>query len=197
MQCLRALKEIGYQTGCGFMVGIGPFIPQHDTPFGDKMAGDLNLSVYLLGLLRILLPHALLPATTALVTLHPQGRVRGMLAGANVVMPNLSPQEVRKKYLLYDNKIGTGTEAAESLNLLKEEMQAIVSEVRGTTTDPVSKSMELLPLGPVVIIDTPGIDDEGILGAKRVDKIRQVLNKTDLAVLVVDSQGKKVLLKRK
>lgn len=154
LQCLRDLKEIGYQTGCGFMVGspyqnaeclakdmqfigslkpemvgIGPFIPQHDTPFGDKMAGDLNLSVYLLGLLRLLLPHALLPATTALATLHPQGRVRGMLAGANVVMPNLSPQEMRKKYLLYDNKIGTGTEAAESLNLLKEEMQAIGYEI--------------------------------------------------------------------
>lgn len=154
LQCLRDLKTIGYQTGCGFMVGspyqtteclakdmrwigefkpemvgIGPFLPQHDTPFGDKAAGDFDLSVYLLGLLRLLLPNVLLPATTALATLHPQGRNRGILAGANVVMPNLSPQGVRKKYLLYDNKAGTGTEAAESLELLKAEMASLGYEI--------------------------------------------------------------------
>ena len=150
MQCLRDLKAIGYQTGCGYMVGspyqtteclakdmkyigeikpemvgIGPFIPQHDTPFGEKKAGSLELTVYLLGLLRLLLPKVLLPATTALGTIHPRGRELGVLAGANVVMPNLSPQDVRNKYLLYDNKIATGMEAAESLNLLKESMAAI------------------------------------------------------------------------
>ena len=154
MECLKNLKEIGYQTGCGFMVGspyqtteclakdmvyigelqpemvgIGPFIPQHDTPFGEEAAGSLELTVYLLGLLRLLLPTVLLPVTTALGTIHPKGRELGVLAGANVVMPNLSPLNVRKKYMLYDNKIATGMEAAESLNLLRESMAAIGYEV--------------------------------------------------------------------
>lgn len=154
MGCLEDLKRIGYQTGCGFMVGsphqtgeclakdmkfieefqpqmvgIGPFIPQHDTPFKDEEAGSLGLTVYLLGLLRLLLPRVLLPATTALGTIHPKGREMGILAGANVIMPNLSPKEVRSKYLLYDNKISTGDEAAESLKHLKESMAAIGYQV--------------------------------------------------------------------
>jgi biotin synthase len=137
-QCLFNLKEIGYQVGCGFMVGspyqtndcliddlffmkeldphmvgIGPFIPHKETPFGDKVAGTLELTLFLLGIIRLMLPRVLLPATTALGTIHPLGREKGILAGANVVMPNLSPVDVRKKYMLYDNKICTGDEAAE------------------------------------------------------------------------------------
>ncbi len=140
MQCLKNLKEIGYQTGCGFMVGspyqtvetlsedmmflqsfqphmvgIGPFIPHHQTPFADMEGGSVDLTLTLLGLIRIMMPNILLPATTALGTLHPRGRERGMAAGANVVMPNLSPCDVREKYLLYDNKICSGDEAAVSL----------------------------------------------------------------------------------
>lgn len=149
-QCLRNLKEIGYQTGTGFMVGspyqttenlaedmlyikslnphmvgIGPFIPHHDTPFADKPAGTLELTLFMLGLLRLMLPKVLLPATTALGTIAPDGRERGILAGANVVMPNLSPVDVRKSYALYDNKICTGDEAAECLNCLKNRMDSI------------------------------------------------------------------------
>ncbi|MDR3303614.1 MAG: [FeFe] hydrogenase H-cluster radical SAM maturase HydE [Treponema sp.] len=136
--CLFTLKDIGYQVGAGFMVGtpfqkpehlledlrfleelqphmvgIGPFIPQADTPFGDAPQGGLELTLRMVALTRVLLPHALLPATTALGTIAPDGRERGLLAGANVVMPNLSPREVRKWYALYDNKICTGDEAAE------------------------------------------------------------------------------------
>ena len=148
--CLYALKRIGYQVGSGFMVGspyqtlehlaqdlqflsqlrphmvgIGPFIPHRDTPFKDFKAGSLEMTVYLLGILRLMLPNALLPATTALGTISPKGREMGILAGANVVMPNLSPLSVRKKYLLYDNKIATGEEAAEHLAALQRRMQAI------------------------------------------------------------------------
>ncbi len=149
-RCLYDLKEIGYQTGCGFMVGspyqtvetlyedllfirdlgpemvgIGPFIPQKDTPFGGEAAGSVETTLRLLSVLRLLHPHALLPATTALGTLHPKGRERGILAGANVVMPNLSPVGVRKKYRLYDNKICTGEEAAECLSCLARRMEEI------------------------------------------------------------------------
>lgn len=149
-RCLVDLKEIGYQVGCGFMVGspgqtprmlaedmlfvkslqphmvgIGPFIPQHDTPFGAEQAGTLSQTLLMLGLLRLTLPNVLLPATTALGTIHPLGREKGILAGANVVMPNLSPTEVRKKYLLYDNKICTGEEAAECQNCLRLRMESI------------------------------------------------------------------------
>lgn len=149
-QCLWNLKEIGYQVGSGFMVGspyqttenladdmlflaelnpqmvgIGPFIPHHDTPFADMPGGTAELTVYMLGLVRLLLPRALLPSTTALGTIAPDGREQGILAGANVVMPNLSPTQVRKKYLLYDNKLCTGDEAAESLNRLKKRMEKI------------------------------------------------------------------------
>lgn len=159
LRCLWDLKEIGYQVGCGIMVGspgqtteniaddllfmakfqpdmvgIGPFIPQHDTPFRDKTAGTLELTVFLLGIIRLMLPQVLLPSTTALGTIHPTGRELGILAGANVCMPNLSPTEVREKYALYDNKICTGDEAAQSLNSLKKRMESIgyrVVESRG------------------------------------------------------------------
>lgn len=137
-ECLWNLKKIGYQTGTGFMVGsprqtaehlaedmlfikrlnphmvgIGPFIPHHDTPFSGEPAGTLELTLFMLGLLRLMLPKVLLPATTALGTIAANGRELGILAGANVVMPNLSPAGVRKDYSLYDNKICTGDEAAE------------------------------------------------------------------------------------
>lgn len=149
MKCLNALKEIGYQTGCGFMVGspyqtldciikdlrfikefqphmvgIGPFIPHKDTPFKDKTAGSLDLTLILLSIIRLMLPKVLLPATTALGTIDPAGREKGILAGANVVMPNLSPVNVRKKYSLYDNKICTGEEAAECVQCLKDRIAA-------------------------------------------------------------------------
>ena len=150
MRCLNDLKEIGYQVGCGFMVGspyqtidtlyedmqfikklsphmvgIGPFIPQHATPFCDKKAGTLEQTLRLLSIIRIIHPHVLLPATTALGTIHPQGRELGIKAGANVVMPNLSPVGVRKKYELYDNKICTGDEAAECRMCLQNRMAGI------------------------------------------------------------------------
>ena len=153
-RCLWDLKAIGYQVGCGFMVGspgqteaqlaedmlfirqlepdmvgIGPFLPQHDTPFRDKPAGDLHLTLFLLGLLRLMLPNVLLPATTALATLDPKGRELGILAGANVCMPNLSPPGVRDKYALYDNKACTGDEAARSRRSLERRMQAIGCQV--------------------------------------------------------------------
>lgn len=144
LDCLKSLKAIGYQTGCGFMVGspyqttdcivkdlrfiksfephmvgIGPFVPHKDTPFKDMAAGTAELTVYLLSVIRLLLPRVLLPATTALGTVDPLGREKGIFAGANVVMPNLSPVTVRKKYSLYDNKICTGEEAAECIECLK------------------------------------------------------------------------------
>ena len=153
-QCLYDLKEIGYQVGCGCMVGspgqtyetlaedmlfitklqpqmvgIGPFIPHHDTPFREEQAGTLELTLFLLGLLRLLIPNLLLPATTALGTIAPTGREQGILAGANVVMPNLSPVGVRKKYELYDNKICTGDEAAECRGCLNRRMESIGYEL--------------------------------------------------------------------
>lgn len=153
-RCLYDLKEIGFQTGCGFMVGspgqsvetlyedlafikklqpemvgIGPFIPQKDTPFGDREAGTMEMTLRLLSIIRLLHPHVLLPATTALGTIHPQGREKGILAGANVVMPNLSPQEEREKYNLYDNKIHTGDESAEGLDGLRKRMENIGYQV--------------------------------------------------------------------
>lgn len=154
MECLKNLKDIGYQTGCGFMVGspyqtvqtiakdlqfisefkpemvgIGPFIPHKDTPFGEYEGGNLELTLFLLSIVRIMLKKVLLPSTTALGTIHKEGRQLGILAGANVVMPNLSPSDVRKKYLLYDNKICTGDEAAESLKSLKKTMEGIGYEI--------------------------------------------------------------------
>lgn len=149
-QCLWDLKSIGYQVGTGFMVGspsqtaehlaedmlfikklnpqmvgIGPFISHHDTPFADQTSGTLELTLFMLGLLRLMLPKVLLPATTALGTIDPKGRELGILAGANVVMPNLSPTAVRKDYLLYDNKICTGDEAAECRLCLERRMASI------------------------------------------------------------------------
>lgn len=154
LNCLRDLKEIGYQVGCGFMVGspgqtarhlaqdllfihdlqphmvgIGPFIPQKDTPFGQETPGTLELTVVLLAMIRLMLPEVLLPATTALGTIHPLGREKGILAGANVCMPNLSPTAVRKKYALYDNKICTGDEAAECVQCLRRRVEGIGYEV--------------------------------------------------------------------
>ena len=137
-QCLYDLKEIGFQVGAGLMVGspyqtienladdllflkeldphmvgIGPFIPHKDTPFGKEKPGTLEATILMIALTRLLLPKSLLPATTALGTIDPLGREKGIKAGANVVMPNLSPTSVRKDYALYDNKICTGDEAAE------------------------------------------------------------------------------------
>ena len=150
LACLRDLREIGYQVGCGFMVGspgqtaaslakdlrlveelcpemcgIGPFVPHHATPFAEEPAGSVALTCYLLSLLRLLDPHLLLPATTALATLDPRGCERGMLAGANVVMPNLSPMTAREKYELYDNKAHAGSEAAEGLAELRRRMESV------------------------------------------------------------------------
>ena len=107
------------------MVGIGPFIPHHDTPFAEEKQGSLEMTLLMLGLTRLVVPNVLLPSTTALGTIHPKGREMGILAGANVVMPNLSPQDVRKKYLLYDNKICTGDEAAECIACLGRRMESV------------------------------------------------------------------------
>mgnify|MGYP000884861008 CR=1 FL=1 len=105
------------------MIGIGPFIPHHDTPFRDHKAGTLELTLRCIAILRLLMPKALIPATTALGTIAPEGREQGILAGANVVMPNLSPAEVRGNYSLYDNKIYRGEESAEGLAALKAQME--------------------------------------------------------------------------
>jgi len=107
------------------MLGIGPFIPHKDTPFADFPAGNVELTLFLLALSRLLLPQVLLPATTALGTLDPHGREKAVLAGANVVMPNLSPLHVREQYMLYNNKIATGLEAAEGVKKLAESMALI------------------------------------------------------------------------
>ena len=153
-QCLWDLKEIGYQVGCGFMVGspgqtvetlyedlqfirelqphmvgIGPFVSQKDTPFADKASGTMEQTLKLLAIIRLIQPHVLLPATTALGTIHPKGRELGILSGANVVMPNLSPVNVREKYKLYDNKICTGDEAAECRYCMENRMKSIGYEV--------------------------------------------------------------------
>ena len=111
------------------MVGIGPFIPHRDTEYKDYAAGTAEMTVRLLSIIRLLLPETLLPATTALGTVDPLGREKGLLAGANVVMPNLSPSDVRGKYLLYDNKICTGEEAAECINCMSRRVQSIGYEV--------------------------------------------------------------------
>lgn len=159
LECLRQLREIGYQTGTGIMVGtpgqtvehliadirfieqfrpqmigIGPFLPHHDTPFATQPAGNMEQTLLLLSIFRLMHPAALIPSTTALATLAPDGRERGILAGANVVMPNLSPPGERKKYELYNNKASLGAEAAEGLQLLSKQLQAIgyrISKERG------------------------------------------------------------------
>ena len=118
------LKELEPQ-----MCGIGPFIPHCDTPFADKPAGGLELTLTLLSVIRIMHPKILLPSTTALGTISPRGREEGILHGANVVMPNLSPAEHRKDYSLYDNKICTGDEAAECIRCLSNRMKNIGYEI--------------------------------------------------------------------
>ena len=161
--CLYNLKEIGYQVGTGFMVGspyqtpehiandllfikelsphmvgIGPFVSHKDTKFANCPSGSVDLTLFLIGLLRLMLPKALIPATTALGTLDNKGREKGILSGANVLMPNLSPVSVRKKYDLYDNKICTGEEAAECNVCLKNRVASIgynIVESRGDYND--------------------------------------------------------------
>ena len=143
-QCLYDLKDLGFQVGAGFMVGspgqtdkciladfrflqelkpdmigIGPFIPHKDTIFKDEPAGSLELTLRILSILRLMFPYVLLPSTTALGTISPNGRELGLQHGANVVMPNLSPVRFRKQYELYDNKICTGEEAAECKGCLE------------------------------------------------------------------------------
>ena len=153
-KCLYDLKKIGYQTGCGFMAGspgqttehiiddllfikelqphmagIGPFIPHSDTPFYGEKHGNLRLTLNILAILRLMQPNLLIPATTALGTIDSRGRELGILAGANVVMPNLSPAGVRAKYLLYDNKICTGDEAAECVSGIRERIRQTGYEI--------------------------------------------------------------------
>lgn len=154
LQCLRDLKEIGYQTGCGFMVGspgqtieslakdlkwieefkpamcgIGPFIPHHATQYAGEQPGSIELTCFLLSVIRLIHPGILLPATTALATLDTNGTEKGILAGANVVMPNLSPADAREKYELYNNKAYKGMEAARNVELLKKRMETIGYQV--------------------------------------------------------------------
>ena len=159
LQCLGWLKEIGYQTGTGIMVGspgqtvshlvedllfierfrpemigIGPFIPHADTPFANEPAGSIGMTLKLISIFRLMHPSALIPASTALASLSSNGREQGILAGANVVMPNLSPPEIREKYTLYNHKAAFGSEAAEGLKLLEEQLNGIgytISRKRG------------------------------------------------------------------
>lgn len=144
-ECLFTLKDIGYQVGSGFMVGspyqtidnlvedifflaelkphmigIGPFITHKDTPFADMNSGSLDMTLKLISILRLSHPRALIPATTALGSIHPKGRELGLKAGANVVMPNLSPAGVKDKYMIYDGKLNSGAEAAQGLEELKK-----------------------------------------------------------------------------
>ncbi|MBR5826223.1 MAG: [Clostridia bacterium] len=154
ISCLESLKKTGFQVGCGFMVGspyqtpeaiakdlkfieefkpdmcgIGPFIPHKDTPFRDYPAGSVDFTCFLLSIIRIIKPDILLPSTTALGTLSENGREKGILSGANVVMPNLSPEEARSRYMLYNNKLNTGVESAEKLEELKQRINAIGYEI--------------------------------------------------------------------
>lgn len=154
INCLQTLKKLGFQTGCGFMVGapfqnnrhiaedlkfieefqpemcgIGPFVPHKDTPFGEYPGGSAELTCFLLSIIRLIKPNILLPSTTALGTIHPEGRELGILSGANVVMPNLSPENARKKYELYNNKLNTGAENAFHITQLKNKMEKIGYEI--------------------------------------------------------------------
>ena len=160
LQCLDWLKELGYQVGAGIMVGapfqslksivediqylvqfrphmigIGPCIPQHDTPFARFPAGSVDLTARLYAILRLALPQALIPSTTALASLSPDGRLRGILAGANVVMPNLSPLDLRKQYALYDNKASLGAESAQGIKALENELSTIGYQIDWTRGD--------------------------------------------------------------
>lgn len=154
MTALENLKDIGYQVGCGFMVGspyqtsltlakdlkfiddfkpqmcgIGPFIPHKATPFSNESAGSVDFTCYLLSVIRLIHPKILLPATTALGSIEENGREKGIMAGANVVMPNLSPYDNRKKYELYDNKLFGSAESAQAIDDLKKRMSAIGYEI--------------------------------------------------------------------
>ncbi len=154
IKCVENLKELGYQVGVGFMVGspyqtdedlanemlflkrinpqmvgIGPFIPHKDTPFKDYQSGTAELTVFLLSLIRLSLPRVLLPATTALGTVDFSGREKGINAGANVLMPNLSPVSVREKYMLYNNKICTGEEAAQCIGCLSRRVESTLCKI--------------------------------------------------------------------
>lgn len=154
MRCLRDLKDIGYQTGCGIMVGspfqtphclaedmvfmqefkpemigVGPFIPHSETPFKDNKRGSVDDTLFVLALCRLMNPQVLLPSTTALGTVEADGRKLGVLAGCNVVMPNLSPMSVRKKYMLYDNKSGTDLSAKAGIEILRRQMEEIGYDV--------------------------------------------------------------------
>lgn len=164
MRCLEDLRDIGYAVGIGFMVGspyqqprdlamdlklveefgpqmcgIGPFVAHHATPFVSQESGSLELTCYLLSIIRLIGPGILLPATTALGSIHPQGREKGIMSGANVVMPNLSPADVRKDYELYDGKICTGEEAAECRGCLAARMRSIGYEIVVDRGDPVDE----------------------------------------------------------
>ena len=159
-ECLRFLKSLGFQTGTGMMIGspfqkleniagdlvfmqeikpemigIGPFLPHKDTPFANEKIGELELTLILISILRLIFPLSLIPATTALGTIKEGGRELGILHGANVVMPNLSPMNVRKKYLLYNNKISTGTESAEGVELLRDSIDKIGYVLTGARGD--------------------------------------------------------------
>lgn len=154
LECLKNLKTIGFQTGCGIMVGspyqtsehiakdlkfieefdpemcgIGPFLPHKDTVFASFEKGSFELTLFLLSLIRIMKPNILLPSTTALGTIREGGREMGILHGANVIMPNLSPESAKDKYMLYDNKLRTGLESANALEMLKEKMASIGYEI--------------------------------------------------------------------
>lgn len=162
-KCLYDLRKIGYQVGSGFMIGlpgqtnkdlvedlifvkefnpdmcgIGPFIPHKDTPLKDEKGGTLEDTVTILAILRLLLPDCLLPATTSLGTIHPLGREMGLKAGANVVMPNLSPTDVREKYALYDGKICTGDEAAECRGCIERRINSAGYSVEVSRGDNVT-----------------------------------------------------------
>lgn len=164
MRCLEDIRDIGYAVGIGFMVGspyqqprdlamdlklveefgpqmcgIGPFVAHHATPFASQESGSLELTCYLLSIIRLISPGILLPATTALGSIHPQGREKGIMSGANVVMPNLSPADVRKDYELYDGKICTGEEAAECRGCLAARMRSIGYEIVVDRGDPVDE----------------------------------------------------------
>ena len=164
-RCLFDLKEIGYQVGSGFMVGspfqtpenlladlrflqelmpdmigIGPYITHEQTPFAQQKSGTAEQTLRLLSMLRLMFPYALLPSTTALGTIHPQGRELGLKAGGNVVMPNLSPVNVRKLFELYENKICTGEEAAQCRSCLEARVRMAGYEIVTDRGD-VAKNM--------------------------------------------------------
>ncbi len=160
IQCLKDLKEIGFQTGSGFMVaspfqtpqtlskdlkliekmkpdmcGIGPFIPNKDTPFAHEKAGGVDLTCYLISIIRLMIPTCLIPATTALASVCENGREKGLSSGANVIMPNVSPMNVRKKYRLYDGKAFEGTESAQAIEDIKKQVKKLDLKVEITRGD--------------------------------------------------------------